>query len=337
MSTAVAVIADLAGELTWHAWQASMAGLVALALAALLRRRAPGAAALVVSLALLKFIVPPVVRVPIAFGDLAAMLINPFVLVPSGVETSGTLHAVLAAAGLVTVAIAALVWAGVARRARQVRRLVRQAVPATNGKAASALERAAVRLQLRVAPALVISDDAEGPFATGVWRPTIVLPRALAGSLDAEALEVVIAHELVHHRRRDLPMAWCAAIATTVFWFTPVSWKLARLLAELREECCDAEVLARGFATPHVYAGALLSAAAVPAGAAAMPMRDGHPLERRLRRVLDGPAPLARPLALAVVVLFALLCFPATPFSSPWPSGDDLVRADHRVERIVIR
>jgi beta-lactamase regulating signal transducer with metallopeptidase domain len=323
--------ADLAGELGWHAWQASIAGLVALGLAAMLRRRSPRAAAAIVSLALLKFIVPPFIRVPIAFGDTAAMLLNPFVLVPSGDEITGLARVLLAAAALATLMVGALAASGVVRHARAVRGVRERALPLTSGPAADALARAAARLHLRVAPALVVSDEAEGPFATGVWRPTIVLPRAMASGLDAPALDIVIAHELVHHRRRDVPMAWCAAMATTLFWFTPVTWRLARLLRELREECCDADVTRLGFAPPRAYADALLMAAAVPGGAAALQMRDGHPLERRLRRVLDQPAPLATPVVVLVVALFAILSVPATPFSSPWPSGDDIIRVERRV------
>ncbi len=331
MSAVMVAAADLAGELAWHAWQASAAGLIALALAAALRRRAPRAAALIISLALLKFIVPPVIRVPIAFGDAAAMLLNPFVLVPPGQEVSDAWRLILAAAALATLAIAALTAAGVARHARRVRQLRARATLATSGPAAESLARATARLRLRVAPVLLISDDAEGPFATGVWRPTIVLPRALARELDAPALDIVIAHELVHHRRRDLPMAWCAAVATSLFWFTPVTWRLARVLNELREECCDADVTRLGFAQPRAYADALLFAAAVPGGATALQMRDCHPLERRLRRILDQPSPLAPPVVALIVTLFAILCMPATPFASPWPSGDDIVRVERRV------
>jgi beta-lactamase regulating signal transducer with metallopeptidase domain len=143
--------------------------------------------------------------------------------------------------------------------------------------------------------------------------------------LDAETLRVVFAHELVHHRRRDLPMAWCAAIATPLFWFSPITWRLARMLKELREECCDAEVIARGFAMPEGYAAALLDAASVPSGLAALPMRDAHPLGRRLCRVLESPRPLPAFATLLVVTLFAVLCLPATPFSPPWPSRDGVV------------
>jgi beta-lactamase regulating signal transducer with metallopeptidase domain len=328
----VSGLADIAGELGWHAWQASVAGLIALGLAALLRRRAPRAAALVVTLALLKFIVPPFIRVPIAFGDTAAMLLNPFTFVPSGQETPAITQALIAAIAAAFLGVAALAAARVTVHLMQVARIRREATPA-GATTSAALKRVSERLGLRIAPILLMSDEAEGPFATGVWRPAVIIPRALAGELDARMLDAVLAHELLHHRRRDLPMAWCAAAATSIFWFSPVVWRLARRLSELREECCDADVVRYGFATPRDYAETLLAAAAMPSGAAALAMRDGHPLGRRLRLVLEPRVPMPRALSAAIVALFAILCLPATPFASPWAPNDGLVR----VERIVIR
>lgn len=318
-------LADLAVDLLWHGWQASIVGIAALGVAAATRRRAPRLAALVLALALLKFLIPPVVRVPIAFGDFAATLVNPLALAPSGQDAGGVARVLLAALGATLVVAAVVVATRVAAHVAAVARLRRRATPA-RGRARESMARVSSALGLRIEPELLISEDAEGPFATGVWRPAIILPRGLARDLDAAALDAVIAHELLHHRRRDLPMAWCAAAATTVFWFSPIAWRLARRLAELREECCDADVTRLGLATPRQYVDALLSAAAVPSGHAALAMRDGHPLGRRVRRLLDPPAPLPRVAAALILVTFAVLCLPATPFASPWRADDGVVQ-----------
>lgn len=319
------VLADLAVDLLWHGWQASIVGVIALGLAAATRQRAPRLAALILALALLKFLVPPIVRVPIAFGDFAATLVNPLALVPSGQEAGGIAAVLLAALGVMLITTALAVAARVGAHVAAVARLRRGAAPA-RGRARAAMARVSSTLRLRIEPELLISPHAEGPFATGVWRPAIILPRGLARDLDDAALDAVIAHELLHHRRRDLPMAWCAAAATTVFWFSPVAWRLARRLAELREECCDADVTRLGLATPRQYVDALLSAAAVPSGHAALAMHGGHPLGRRVRRLLDPPAPLPRVVAGLILVVFAVLCLPATPFASPWRADDGVVR-----------
>jgi beta-lactamase regulating signal transducer with metallopeptidase domain len=191
------------------------------------------------------------------------------------------------------------------------------------------MTRVAATLGLRSVPALLVSSEADGPFATGVWSQAVVLPRALADNLDDGRLEAVLAHELLHHRRRDLPLAWCAAAVTSVFWFSPIAWRLARKLTELRELCCDAGVVRAGIASPREYVETLLTAAAVPARASAMPMHDGHPLGRRLRRLLDQPDPMPRAVSVLILVLFALLWLPATPFTRA-PAGDA------HIERIVI-
>lgn len=322
-------LADLAVDLLWHGWQASIAGIVALGLAAATRRRAPRLAALMLALALLKFLIPPVVRVPLALGDFAATLINPLALVPSGQAAGGVARLSLAMLGAALIATALAVSLRVVAHIAAVGRL-RHGAARGYGRAHAAMLRVATKLRLRIEPDLLISDDVDGPFATGVWRPAIVLPRALAEQLDDTALDAVIAHELLHHRRRDLPLAWCAAAATTIFWFSPIAWRLSRRLSELREECCDADVTRLGFATPRQYADALLSAAAVPSGHAALAMRDEHPLGRRLRRLLDPPAPLPHAAVALILVVFALLWLPATPFSSPWRADDHV-----RVIRII--
>lgn len=321
-------LADIAVEIAWHGWQASVAGAIALGLTAAIGRRSPRAAALLVSLALLKFIVPPFVRVPVAFGDSAAMFLNPLTFVPPASETGG-LALPLAVLGAVTIVVSALVAARHIIHARTIAAIRRRAVPAGD-RAAVAMTRVASALGLRHVPALLISSEADGPFATGVWSQAVVLPRGLAESLEDGRLEAVLAHELLHHRRRDLPMAWCAAAVTSVFWFSPVAWQLARKLTELRELCCDAGVVRAGIASPREYVETLLTAAAVPAGAGAVAMHDGHPLGRRLRRLLEQPDPLPRGVSALLLVLFALLCLPATPFMRS-PAGDA------RVERIVIR
>lgn len=66
------------------------------------------------------------------------------------------------------------------------------------------------------------------PFACGIVRPQIVLPKCLAGTLCETDLKVLLSHELAHGRRRD-PLwysawRWMAAVA----WFHPLAWYAAR-------------------------------------------------------------------------------------------------------------
>ncbi|MBW3543838.1 MAG: M48 family metalloprotease, partial [Planctomycetes bacterium] len=81
------------------------------------------------------------------------------------------------------------------------------------------VERFRRRLGLRRAPRMLVSSSVGEALAAGLWRPVVVLPAAWLARLPAEVIEAVIAHELVHIRRRD---AWVnlfvRAVETVLFY-----------------------------------------------------------------------------------------------------------------------
>jgi TonB family protein len=104
---------------------------------------------------------------------------------------------------------------------------------------------------------IALSDDIETPATVGVRRPLILVPRRLL-ELPREVQRAVIAHELIHVRRRDwlhtiAEQIWCA-----VLWFHPAANFIAARLSLARETVVD-EAVIRLSRDRRAYAEALLA------------------------------------------------------------------------------
>ncbi len=105
---------------------------------------------------------------------------------------------------------------------------------------------------------VLITDSSTEPGVFGILRPVLLLPTDVAERLSALQVEALVAHEMVHVRRRDNLWAALHAVVQAIFWFHPLVWWLgARLVAE-REQACDEAVLAQG-ADAGAYAAGILA------------------------------------------------------------------------------
>lgn len=135
--------------------------------------------------------------------------------------------------------------------------LKRSYAPADPALAARSADLAG-RIGLRHAVRLVITTTPIGPALYGLWRPTIVLPERMLRAADPRQIESVLAHELIHLRRRDTAVAMLQCFAQALWWFHPLVWWANRGLCCERERCCDEEVLCTLAIEPAVYAQSLL-------------------------------------------------------------------------------
>ncbi len=95
------------------------------------------------------------------------------------------------------------------------------------------------------------------PGLVGVLHPVILFPVGLAARLTATEMRGIVAHELCHYRRRDNLTMTMHMVVEALFWFYPPVWWLgARLIAE-RERACDETVVAAGH-DAEIYAGSIL-------------------------------------------------------------------------------
>src|SRR6478609_5888555 len=176
--------------------------------------------------------------------------------------------------------------------------------------------------------ALLVSDEIEVPITTGVMFPRVVL------SLDYPEWSptrraAILNHELAHIKRLDALTQALANVATSLYWFHPLVWLMARAMRAERERACDDHVLAAGTKASD-YAHELLdivSGLREPELAAALAMARKSQLEGRVLAVLNPALPrgsVSRRAALALGVLTLCIVLPLSamrPASQSTPAA----------------
>ena len=124
------------------------------------------------------------------------------------------------------------------RLLRQLRVTISLAAPASPPVQTLA-QRIQRELNIRRDVRVRVSDTISSPFLSGVLRPTILLPRALAEELSTAEIEALLSHELAHQCRHDL--TWCLAwkLMRAVCWFHPLVWKVPEAHTLACEEEAD--------------------------------------------------------------------------------------------------
>ena len=175
----------------------------------------------------------------------------------------------------------------------KVRKKVSASQRQTSGALQTRLHQLSQRLGMKFCPELRISSDLNSPFAIGAIRPVIVLPEETIGQLDSDQLDIVMAHELAHVRRRDMITGWLQTILTAIWWFHPATWWLTTALRQTREDCCDDILIANQITKPERYCETIIQAAARQTTPSLEPLALGfsnkeHPAGRRIRRLMNA-------------------------------------------------
>jgi beta-lactamase regulating signal transducer with metallopeptidase domain len=166
---------------------------------------------------------------------------------------------------------------------------------------------------LRQVPVLLHSNH---PSALGTWgvAPAKVLLPADAASWSGERIQIVLAHELAHVRRRDWIVQTAAELLRAIYWFNPLVWLAARRLRLESEQACDDAVLTLGV-EGETYASELVDLARaaassrqvfMPAATIARPSS----LERRVRAMLNATLnrdPITRSASIAAALVLAVV------------------------------
>jgi beta-lactamase regulating signal transducer with metallopeptidase domain len=106
-------------------------------------------------------------------------------------------------------------------------------------------------------PVRVTHEDVP-PATFGLARPLILISRATLAQLSADELQMVLAHELGHIRRRDYASNLLKAVTRAVLIFSPFASRLARAFVLDMEMSCDALVVRRGAFSAKLYGHLLL-------------------------------------------------------------------------------
>ncbi|MCR5390453.1 MAG: M56 family metallopeptidase [Lachnospiraceae bacterium] len=155
-------------------------------------------------------------------------------------------------------------------------------------------------------------DEVRSPFILGILRPVIYVP----SGMDSETLELVLAHEKAHMKRRDYIWKPLGYALLSVYWFNPLSWIAYILLCRDIESACDEKVI-RDKSSDYMaaYSQALLDCSIQRRRIAACPVAFGETgVKMRIKNVLSYKKPafwiiLA---SLATCVILAV-CFLTDP------------------------
>jgi beta-lactamase regulating signal transducer with metallopeptidase domain len=189
----------------------------------------------------------------------------------------------------------------------------------------------ATRLGLRRVPELRQAKFGTVPFSCGLFAPKVVVPATLFEQLSPDQMDVVLSHELAHHRRRDPWVNVLQLAVFVVFWFHPVVWILNRAIRRIREDCCDDLLLANSLITPEICCETLLAVARAQAAQPSLVwgVSMGHPLGTRLSRLMDESQVrrfrLSRGGWLCLLACGALL-WPGLRVTAAVQNGNDSVR-----------
>ncbi|MFM8878631.1 MAG: M56 family metallopeptidase, partial [Verrucomicrobiota bacterium] len=142
---------------------------------------------------------------------------------------------------------------------------------------------------------MLLTATQQGPALCGLFRPVILLPRGLIDQLDAQALRLVLRHELIHLARRDLGWNLLQVCVQIVWWWHPLVWFANARIRALREAAVDEAVMLEPGSDD--YPATLVAVARTCAVPSRMPMaflwilESGGRLETRVRRLLERPLP----------------------------------------------
>jgi beta-lactamase regulating signal transducer with metallopeptidase domain len=151
------------------------------------------------------------------------------------------------------------------------------------------------------------------PTVMGWLRPVVLLPASAITGLTPEQLELILAHELAHIRRRDYLVNLVQTGAETLLFYHPAVWWVSHCMRVEREHCCD-DLATAAAGSPVRYARALadLEELCVPGRGDRMPgftmAATGGSLLSRIARLVAPPREDARaPRGLTAVAALASL------------------------------
>ena len=132
-------------------------------------------------------------------------------------------------------------------------------------------------------PVLRAASAATGPALVGAWHPRIVVPADFEVRYTDGEQALILAHEVMHARRRDGWWSLLAQLFASLLWFHPLAWWALAALRHDQELACDAAVLREHSGCRRSYAQAMLK---TPVAGQLLPVgcswSSRHPLTERI-------------------------------------------------------
>ena len=172
------------------------------------------------------------------------------------------------------------------------------------------------KLKITQKVSLFCSQLVETPIAAGWVRPVILIPASVFLQIDMAELETIIAHELIHIRRRDYLVNFGQNLIEILFFYHPCVWWISARIRREREFVCD-DIVSRTLENDRiVYARALanleelrlLTNGRVPLTALAAGAANGGNLMLRIQKILQKNTEIKRnPSAWSACLGFAFI------------------------------
>jgi beta-lactamase regulating signal transducer with metallopeptidase domain len=128
-------------------------------------------------------------------------------------------------------------------RGRKFARWVAQLPKATDPRLLELVDQCKGEVDLRRAVRIASAPNWHAAAVFGFRRPCLLLPERMLDTLERREARLVLLHELIHIRRRDVLVNWLGVLALALHWFNPLAWVAMRRLRADQELACDAEVL----------------------------------------------------------------------------------------------
>lgn len=146
---------------------------------------------------------------------------------------------------------------------------------------------------------------------TGFRRPVILLPEK---HFEADELKLILRHELIHYKRRDLFVKLLSVIAVSIYWFNPiVYWLCAAMQTDGEASCDEAVLLDADKENRQFYAEVIIGMAGGknPAGTRLSTCFYGgkSSIKRRLDSIMDTTQKIKKLAIAALLAVMALTMF----------------------------
>ncbi|MGG3284485.1 M56 family metallopeptidase [Paenibacillus solani] len=167
---------------------------------------------------------------------------------------------------------------------------------------------------------LAYSSIIRSPVLVGLWKPTIYLPIENTINMD-----LVIHHELIHLKRKDLWVKAFTLGVSAIHWFNPLVHILRKDIHIWSELSCDEEVVKEmSHAERKRYGETILS---VMTGSRNLPVQfcaslssDGKQLKRRLMMMLNVKKQKKKTMYLTIAAVFLVAAISTS--AAAWASNN---------------
>ena len=118
-------------------------------------------------------------------------------------------------------------------------------LPVSDARIQDICREAKAALRVRSDIPMLYTKAVNSPALYGVIHPKLLIPEYLTGQISDEELKYILLHELVHWKRKDIPVVWLTVILKSLYWFNPLVWYAFYRLRQDCEVSCDAMVMSR--------------------------------------------------------------------------------------------